>query len=143
MTETQNAGNCIFCRIALKTEPNSTLLYEDDELVIFKDIKPATKHHYLVVTKQHLKSAKSLNSSHLSLIERMIDTGKKYLTNINGEIGNTRMGFHWPPFTSISHIHMHILNPTTDLGFFGSLIFKPGSLWFVTADWLLDHLSKK
>jgi hypothetical protein len=30
---------------------------------VFSDIKPAAKHHLLIVTKQHIPNAKALNSS--------------------------------------------------------------------------------
>ncbi|MRW90327.1 HIT domain-containing protein [Duganella sp. FT80W] len=44
--------NCIFCKIAEKKIP-STAVYEDDELLAFKDINPAAPVHLLVIPKQH------------------------------------------------------------------------------------------
>ena len=40
---------------------------EDDPLVVFRDIRPAAKHHYLVCTKQHIKDASVLGNNHISL----------------------------------------------------------------------------
>jgi histidine triad (HIT) family protein len=44
--------NCIFCKIAEKKIP-STTVYEDDELLAFKDINPAAPVHLLVIPKKH------------------------------------------------------------------------------------------
>jgi len=56
--------NCIFCKISSGQEPTSVLEMETDEFVIFKDIKPASQHHYLAVTKTHYTSLKVLDKSH-------------------------------------------------------------------------------
>lgn len=44
--------NCIFCKIAEKKIP-STTVYEDDELLAFKDINPHAPVHLLVIPKKH------------------------------------------------------------------------------------------
>ncbi|KAK2164531.1 hypothetical protein LSH36_62g02039 [Paralvinella palmiformis] len=63
---------CVFCTIADKKDPKTTLLYEspedeDDPLIVFKDIRPAAKHHYLVCTKRHMKDASVLGNNHITL----------------------------------------------------------------------------
>jgi len=44
--------NCIFCKIAAKKIP-STTVYEDEDLLAFKDINPAAPVHLLVIPKKH------------------------------------------------------------------------------------------
>jgi len=44
--------DCIFCRI-IKGEIPSQKLYEDDKMLIFKDIAPKAKIHLLAVPKSH------------------------------------------------------------------------------------------
>lgn len=53
--------NCVFCKI-VKKDAKATIKYESDDLIIFNDIKPAAKHHYLSVPKEHLKNVNSLNT---------------------------------------------------------------------------------
>uniref|UniRef100_A0A8C4QBF6 Aprataxin n=1 Tax=Eptatretus burgeri TaxID=7764 RepID=A0A8C4QBF6_EPTBU len=53
-----------------------------------------------------------------------------------------RFGFHWPPFTSVDHLHLHVLAPASQMGLLSRLAYRPGSPWFVTADWLLQRLKK-
>lgn len=46
---------------------NNLLLFQDDDVVAFPDIKPAAKHHTLVISRQHLVNAKVLTSEHKAL----------------------------------------------------------------------------
>jgi diadenosine tetraphosphate (Ap4A) HIT family hydrolase len=39
-------------------------LFQDDEYVAFSDIKPAAKHHYLIVTREHIRDVKVLTAEH-------------------------------------------------------------------------------
>lgn len=59
-------SNCIFCGICAKKEP-AELVYEDDEIVVFKDIKPSAKHHYLAVPIKHIQNISKLNREHKPL----------------------------------------------------------------------------
>ena len=47
--------NCIFCKIAEKKIP-STTVYEDEDLLAFKDINPAAPVHLLVIPKKHFST---------------------------------------------------------------------------------------
>ena len=47
--------NCIFCKIATKDIPAQTV-YEDDEMLCFKDIRPAAPVHLLLIPKVHFDS---------------------------------------------------------------------------------------
>lgn len=39
-------------------------LFQDDEFVVFPDIRPAAKHHYLIVTREHIRNVKQLTAEH-------------------------------------------------------------------------------
>lgn len=134
---------CIFCKIAAKEEETS-LIYEDEEISAFSDRKPAAKHHYLVVPKQHYGNPKSLHSEdHIHLLERLLEVGKKVIADNQADCEDALFGYHWPPFNSIQHLHLHVISPCSEMRFFARQIYKPNSLWFVTHDWLLEHLKKK
>lgn len=59
MTDTEERNKCIFCRIADNLEPNK-ILYSDERIVVFDDINPVAKHHYLIIPRVHIKNAKTL-----------------------------------------------------------------------------------
>ncbi len=46
-------SDCIFCKIIEKELP-SDMLYEDDDLVVFRDINPQAPVHILFVPKKHI-----------------------------------------------------------------------------------------
>ena len=52
-------------------------------------------------------------------------------------------GFHWPPFNSVKHLHMHGIAPTSKMGFMGRMIFKKDSYWFRSVDHVIDNLQPK
>ena len=50
--------NCVFCKIVEGIIPSSKV-YEDDYVLAFLDIMPATKGHCLIVPKKHFEDASS------------------------------------------------------------------------------------
>ena len=61
--------DCIFCKI-IKKEIPSTVVYEDEEILAFKDINPAAPIHILVIPKKHIKSLIELKESDEALIRK-------------------------------------------------------------------------
>ena len=101
--------DCIFCKIAQK-QIKTELLYEDDQLIAFKDIYPKAPVHFLVVPKVHIESLLSVNSSHQNLLGHLnlklveiakaqgLNKGFKIAVN-TGEKGGQE----------VMHIHYHVL----------------------------------
>ena len=56
---TAEKSSCIFCNIINKLE-NTEILFEDNDICIFRDIKPASDYHILTVPKRHIEDAKCL-----------------------------------------------------------------------------------
>nr|CAD7590015.1 unnamed protein product [Timema genevievae] len=105
---------------------------QDDNYVAFSDIKPASKYHYLIIPKQHISDAKSLVPEQKTLVEDLVRIAKQILEQTGVDLSDVRFGFHWPPFHSISHLHLHAIAPASQMGFISRGIFKPDSWWFVT-----------
>ncbi|CAO1390237.1 unnamed protein product [Diamesa serratosioi] len=131
---------CIFCEIANgKTE--TEILFEDEKLVLFRDIRPAADHHFLVVPREHIINTKSLSVDHKEMLMEM----KKHLIEImrkNGitNINDINLGFHVPPFNSIKHLHMHAIAPKLKITLLGRWIFREDSYWYKTADTIISRL---
>jgi histidine triad (HIT) family protein len=63
--------NCLFCKIATKQIPSS-VVYEDEELLVFKDINPAAPVHLLLIPKQHLDTLSDCTDAHAELLGKMM-----------------------------------------------------------------------
>ncbi|CAG2107520.1 unnamed protein product, partial [Medioppia subpectinata] len=74
---------CPFCAIAHKQSSNeTTLLYEDNNYVIIQDIRPAVDHHYLLITKKHIKNAKQMKTTEgIEMIKEMKTIGVQFMSS--------------------------------------------------------------
>ncbi|MBI4991742.1 MAG: HIT domain-containing protein [Candidatus Harrisonbacteria bacterium] len=99
---------CIFCKITQKEIP-ADVIYEDDSVIAFKDIRPSAPVHYLVVPKEHIQSIAHLGNNHhdivavlifvaKSLAEKVGLKGYKLVFNVGREGGQV-----------IDHLHLHLL----------------------------------
>ena len=138
-----NNPNCIFCKICCK-EAQAEVVYEDSDYVCFVDRKPVSKHHYLVVPRQHIQDSRALNSSHTPLVERMTEIGYKVLGERGGNVEDARLGFHWPPFIFVRHLHLHVISPEGDMGWVNrNIVFRKDSYVFSSPAYLLNYLKTK
>ena len=68
--------DCIFCKIINKQIP-SEIIYEDEEIIAFKDIEPVAPVHILVVPKKHITSVMELSNEDEILIGKIYSVIKK------------------------------------------------------------------
>ena len=135
--------NCVFCRIVKKELP-SNIVYEDKDFVVFTDRKPVSDHHYLVVPRRHIQDARVLTSEHIPLIEKMADIGKTVLREKAGSEDDSRMGFHWPPFLFVKHLHLHMIAPVANMSWFQrTVVFRVDSLVFSSPNYMTNYLKSK
>jgi len=45
---------------------------------------------------------------------------------------STRTGFHWPPFNTVDHLHLHVISPIEKMNAMRKLMFNPNTFWFVS-----------
>ena len=134
--------NCTFCRIIMKATP-AAILYEDEDFVCFRDHRPAATHHYIVIPRHHIRDPKALTREHIPMVERMVAIGQQVLSDQGGDMEGIRMGFHWPPFILVRHLHLHVVGPESSMGWFSrKILFRVDSFAFSSHTWIVDHLSK-
>ena len=99
--------NCLFCKIVRKEIP-STIVYEDEEIVAFKDINPIAPVHILVIPKKHFDSIKDIKEEDISLIGRIhlvinkiakeqgiAEPGYRVVTNSGRDAGQEVVDLHF------------------------------------------------
>ena len=70
-------GTCVFCDIAANSKKDQPLWYEDDEVVVFEDIKPGAALHALAIPKRHIRDINHLKEQDILLVERLEQIGKR------------------------------------------------------------------
>jgi len=102
--------DCLFCRIAAGRS-DTQFLYEDDNLVVFRDIHPHAPVHLLIVPKSHIRSVNDLQDGDRELLAEMFMTAREmarrqgidrsgYKLLFNVERGGGQVIFH---------LHLHLL----------------------------------
>ncbi len=66
----ENMTACVFCDIVNKTT-NTEILFENEDLIAFKDIKPASKFHFLIIPKKHIINTKALTINDKPMREKL------------------------------------------------------------------------
>ena len=104
-------GNpCLFCQIA-SGKTSTEFVFENDTIVVFRDINPAAPVHLLIVPRKHIRSINDLTPADQPILSEMImvarDMAAKhgvdksgYRLFINVERGGGQVIFH---------LHMHLI----------------------------------
>ncbi|MDO4641440.1 MAG: histidine triad nucleotide-binding protein [Neisseria sp.] len=101
--------DCIFCKIVDKQIP-AGVVYEDDEMLCFKDIHPSAPVHLLLIPKVHFDSLAHARPEHEALLGKMMMkvpeiAAEAGLTNGFKTLINTGKGGGQEVF----HLHVHIM----------------------------------
>ena len=103
-------NDCLFCKI-IKGDIPSDKVYEDEEILAFKDINPAAPIHILVIPKKHISSLIDIEPEDEMLIGKIYSVINKiaeqkgvkekgYRVIVNcGEDGGQE----------VMHLHFHLL----------------------------------
>lgn len=99
---------CIFCAIAAKEKP-ADIVWENDTLLVFKDIKPSAPVHLLIVSKKHVSSIADLAPEDKALVADMIFAAKDIA--MRQGLQGYRLCFNVGRAGGqlVDHIHLHLL----------------------------------
>jgi histidine triad (HIT) family protein len=101
--------NCLFCKIVAGQIPSS-VVYENEDVIAFRDIDPKAPQHILIVPRRHIPSMADLNPEDAQLLthifmaakhvahESGLEQGYRFLTNTGPDSGQT-----------VPHLHFHLL----------------------------------
>ena len=113
-------SDCIFCKIVEGKIP-STKIFEDENVIGFKDLRPQAKIHQLFIHKKHTRDVNELAKNdakelsdifnairHYTEQEGLTKDGFRVVTNLGPHAGQT-----------VFHTHFHVL-AGEPLGHFGA-----------------------
>ena len=101
--------NCLFCKIVAGDIP-STKVYEDDQVLAFRDIAPMAPTHILVIPKAHIGSVAEITAENSAVVAHIfqvipqiakaegLENGYRVVSNCGDDAGQT-----------VHHLHFHIL----------------------------------
>ena len=82
-------SDCLFCKIA-KDEIPSDRVYEDDQVIVFKDIYPKADIHLLMIPRLHIASLNEIEPQHDAMMAHMLRLLPSIAKEQGLENGNAR-----------------------------------------------------
>ncbi len=101
---------CIFCQIVAGKIPGE-ILYQDEEVIAFRDINPQAPTHLLVIPRRHIVSLADLSEDESPLMGHMVSTANQLAiregvaeSGYRLVINSGKQGGQLVP-----HLHLHLL----------------------------------
>ncbi len=107
-------ADCLFCKmVAGAIKPDK--VYEDADVLAFKDINPQAPVHVLVVPKKHISTLNELDTGNADLIGKMFLAARKIAQDAGvAEAGyRTVLNCNAGAGQSVFHVHLHVLGGRT------------------------------
>jgi histidine triad (HIT) family protein len=103
-------ADCLFCKIVSGEVPSKEVLARDTTYAFF-DINPAAPVHFLVVPRQHIVNASTVEAAHGPILADMFEAARAGAEATGILDGGYRLVFNVGDhaLNSVPHLHMHVL----------------------------------
>ncbi|MBT4836547.1 MAG: histidine triad nucleotide-binding protein [Methylococcales bacterium] len=103
-------SNCLFCKIINGDIP-ADIVYQDDELLAFRDVSPQAPTHVLIIPKKHISTINDIEQNDAELIGKMMLTAKKIANDegVSDEGYRVVMNCNALAGQTVFHIHLHLM----------------------------------
>ena len=99
--------NCVFCNIGLHLIP-SNIIYEDDDILAFLDVNPATYGHTLIIPKDHTLDFNTIDrDTMIYILDKAKDIAKLVVDRLHAD-GFTLIQNNGN-VQEVKHFHLHII----------------------------------
>ncbi|MCI5146742.1 MAG: histidine triad nucleotide-binding protein [Candidatus Electrothrix sp. AR3] len=102
------SDDCLFCKI-IRGEIPADKLFEDEEILVFRDIAPAAPVHFLVIPKKHISGPAAVGAEDEALLGKMMRIGSQVAEEEGLEHFRVVFNNGEQAGQTVFHIHMHIL----------------------------------
>ena len=102
--------DCLFCRIAAKEIP-SQIVFEDEQVVAFKDINPQGPVHILVIPKRHIANVATAAAEDEALLGHILCVGAQVAAEAGVAESGFRLVFNRGAHAgeAVPHLHLHVI----------------------------------
>lgn len=100
--------DCIFCQI-VRRELKTEVVYQDEDTLVFKDIRPLAPVHLLIIPKEHVEELYKLASN--EILSAMLATIKKMIEQFNLADKGYKIEVNGGGAQIVNHLHFHLLGP--------------------------------
>jgi histidine triad (HIT) family protein len=107
------ADKCVFCRI-VAGEIKEEYLYEDEHVIVHKDIHPRADIHYLITSKKHFDDFSQMMEEEPELLTHIGKVVEIVVEKLGMKGGNYTWGFHSGAKQSVQHLHAQLLSVKGD-----------------------------
>ena len=103
-------SDCLFCKIARKEIP-AAVVYEDDTLIVFKDIFPQAPVHLLIIPKAHCEGLADLTPETAAAAARIPGLAAQLAQEQGVAEGGWRLISNCGPdaWQVVFHLHFHLV----------------------------------
>ncbi len=103
-------NDCLFCKIS-HGQMDTEFLYENDNLVVFRDINPHAPVHLLIVPKRHIRSINDLTPTDNDILAEMITTAQQMAEKEKVNLSGYKLLFNVEKGGGqvIFHLHLHLM----------------------------------
>lgn len=102
--------SCFFCKIA-NNEMQTDIVYEDDQVIAFRDINPQAPKHLLIIPRKHIATLNDVEQEDQALLGHIMLTAQK-IAELEGDLEDgyrVVMNCNRNGGQSVYHIHLHYL----------------------------------
>ena len=102
--------DCLFCKIA-HGQMDTEFLFENENLVVFRDINPHAPVHLLIVPKRHIRSINDLTPEDNDILAELIVTAKAMAAKEQVNVTGYKLLFNVEKGGGqvIFHLHLHLM----------------------------------
>ena len=103
-------ADCLFCKM-VSGEILPDVVFEDDDVLAFRDVNPQAPLHVLVIPKNHIPTVNDLTPEHAGLVGKMYLAARQIAADAGVAEPGYRMVMNCNPEAgqSVYHIHLHVL----------------------------------
>lgn len=104
------AETCIFCRIVAGELPGD-IVYEDEQIIAFRDINPQAPVHLLLIPRRHIRSLADVGPGDTELLGHILQVAKNLAEQFNVSEPGYRVATNSGPEGGqvVFHLHFHLI----------------------------------